>query len=136
MDADAQVAPVALLVADATRSTILFSLSDGRALPACELALRAGVTAATISYHVDKLIAGGLVSAERQGRHRYYRLANPAVVGRNTASMAGTISTPTSPVHRIATTRSAESSSPNPTIRITHVSRRGDIVCQSRNRSG
>lgn len=81
MDADAQVAPVALLVADATRSTILWSLSDGRALPACELALRAGVTAATISYHVDKLIDGGLVSAERQGRHRYYRLANPAVVG-------------------------------------------------------
>jgi DNA-binding transcriptional ArsR family regulator len=80
MDADAQVAPVALLVADATRSTILWALSDGRALPACELALRAGVTAATISYHVDKLIDGGLVSAERQGRHRY-RLANPAVVG-------------------------------------------------------
>jgi DNA-binding transcriptional ArsR family regulator len=81
MDADAQVAPIAVLVADATRSTILFSLSDGRALPACDLALRAGVTAATISYHVDKLIDGGLVAVERQGRHRYYRLANPAVVG-------------------------------------------------------
>ena len=80
MDADAQVAPVAVLLADATRSTILFSLSDGRALPACDLALRAGVTAATISYHVDKLVEGGLVSVERQGRHRYYRLANPSVV--------------------------------------------------------
>jgi DNA-binding transcriptional ArsR family regulator len=56
-------------------------LSDGRALPACELASRAGVTAATISYHLDRLIGGGLVAAERQGRHCYYRLANPAVVG-------------------------------------------------------
>ena len=81
MDADAQVAPVAALVADSTRSTILFALSDGRMLPACELALRAGVKAPTISYHLDKLIAGGLVAADRRGRHRYYRLASPSVVG-------------------------------------------------------
>jgi DNA-binding transcriptional ArsR family regulator len=81
MDADAQVAPVAALVADSTRSTILFALSDGRMLPACELALRAGVKAPTISYHLDKLIAGGLVAADCRGRHRYYRLASPSVVG-------------------------------------------------------
>jgi DNA-binding transcriptional ArsR family regulator len=81
MDADAQIAPVAALVADSTRSTILFALSDGRMLPACELALRAGVKAPTISYHLDKLIVGGLVAADRRGRHRYYRLANPSVIG-------------------------------------------------------
>ena len=81
MDADAQVAPVAALVADATRATILFALSDGRALPACDLALHAGVTAATISYQLEKLIAGGLVAADRQGRHRYCRLASPTVMG-------------------------------------------------------
>jgi DNA-binding transcriptional ArsR family regulator len=81
MDADAQVAPVAALVADATRATILWALSDGRALPACDLALQAGVTPATISYQLEKLIAGGLVAADRQGRHRYYRLANPTVMG-------------------------------------------------------
>lgn len=80
MDADAQVAPVAALVADPTRSRVLWALSDGRALPACDLALEAGVTAATISFHLDKLVEGGLVTAERQGRHRYYRLANAAVV--------------------------------------------------------
>lgn len=80
MDADAHIAPVAVLVADPTRSTILWALSDGRALPACELALRAGVTAPTISYHLERLIGGGLVAAERHGRHRYYRLANPTVV--------------------------------------------------------
>ncbi|HYL05467.1 MAG TPA: metalloregulator ArsR/SmtB family transcription factor [Thermoanaerobaculia bacterium] len=80
MDADAQVAPIAALVADGTRATILWALSDGRALPACDLALEAGVTAATISYQLEKLVAGGLVAAERQGRHRYYRLAGPTVV--------------------------------------------------------
>ena len=81
MDADTQVAPVAALVADPTRATILFALSDGRALPACDLALHAGVTAATISYQLEKLIAGGLVAADRHGRHRYYRLASPTVIG-------------------------------------------------------
>jgi DNA-binding transcriptional ArsR family regulator len=81
MDADAQIAPVAALLADPARSTILWALSDGRTLPACELALLAAVTAPTISYHLEKLIAGRLVAAERHGRHRYYRLASPAVVG-------------------------------------------------------
>jgi DNA-binding transcriptional ArsR family regulator len=81
MDADANIAPVAALMADPTRSSILWALSDGRSLPACELALRAGVKAPTISYHLDRLIGGGLVAADRQGRHRYYRLANPSVMG-------------------------------------------------------
>ena len=79
MDADAHIAPVAALVADATRSTILWALCDGRALPACELALRAGVKAPTISYHLERLISGRLVNALRQGRHRYYRLADPRI---------------------------------------------------------
>jgi DNA-binding transcriptional ArsR family regulator len=80
MDADAQIAPVAALVADRTRSTVLWALAGGGALPACELAAQAGVTAATISHHLEKLIAGKLVTADRQGRHRHYRLANPGVV--------------------------------------------------------
>lgn len=81
MNGDAQVAPIAALLADPTRSALLFALSDGRALPACDLALHAGVTAATISYQLDRLLVGGLVTAERHGRHRYYRLANPNVIG-------------------------------------------------------
>jgi DNA-binding transcriptional ArsR family regulator len=80
MDADANIAPVAALMADPTRSSILWALSDGRSLPACELAMLAGVKAPTISYHLDRLIGGGLVAAARHGRHRYYRLANPAVM--------------------------------------------------------
>jgi DNA-binding transcriptional ArsR family regulator len=79
MDADMDVAPVAALLADPTRCRILLALSDGRALPACDLALEGGVGAPTVSFHLDKLLGAGLLSAEKHGRHRYYRLAGPEV---------------------------------------------------------
>jgi len=81
MDADARVAPVAALLADPARSTILLALGAGRPLPAGELAALAGVSAPTISYHLKRLVDGRLVAAEAHGRHRYYRLADPAVMG-------------------------------------------------------
>lgn len=70
---------VASLIADPTRSAILVGLLDGRALPAGELACASGVTAQTASAHLAKLLAGGLLSVETEGRHRYYRLAGPHV---------------------------------------------------------
>jgi DNA-binding transcriptional ArsR family regulator len=79
MLADAEISKTAALIADNTRSTLLWALADGRALPACELALEARVGAPTVSFHLGKLIAGGLVAAEKHGRHRYYRLADPAL---------------------------------------------------------
>jgi DNA-binding transcriptional ArsR family regulator/DNA-binding PadR family transcriptional regulator len=69
----------AFLIADPARSAILMSLVDGRARPAGELAYAAGITAQTASSHLAKLLAGGLLSVETQGRHRYYRLAGPHV---------------------------------------------------------
>ncbi|MBX6331953.1 MAG: winged helix-turn-helix transcriptional regulator [Gemmatimonadaceae bacterium] len=78
--AAADVVPVAALIADAARSSMLWALSDGRALTAGELARLAGVSAATASEHLAKLVAGGLVAGERHGRHRYYRLIAPEVV--------------------------------------------------------
>lgn len=77
---DAQIAPTAALLADPARAAMLWALSDGRALPAGELARIARVGAPAASAHLAKLTAGGLLEAERHGRHRYYRLANPAVV--------------------------------------------------------
>ena len=77
---DAAVAPVATLIADPARAAMLFALSDGRALPAGELARVAHVMPPTASAHLTKLVAGGLLVAEREGRHRYYRLANPDIV--------------------------------------------------------
>lgn len=69
----------AALIADPARSIILTTLLDGRALPAGELAYAAGITAQTASSHLGKLLAGGLVLMESQGRHHYYRLAGPDV---------------------------------------------------------
>jgi len=70
---------VAALVGDPARSNILTALMTGRALTASELAHQAGVTPQTASSHLAKLEAGRLIAQEKQGRHRYYRLADPDV---------------------------------------------------------
>ncbi len=64
---------------DPTRAAFLMALSEERALPAGELARRAGVTASTASIQLAKLVDGGLLTAEQSGRHRYYSLADPAI---------------------------------------------------------
>lgn len=69
----------AFLLADPARAVMLTALLDGRALPAGELAYAARVTAQTASSHLAKLLAGGLVALEIEGRHRYYRLAGSHV---------------------------------------------------------
>jgi DNA-binding transcriptional ArsR family regulator len=71
------IARAASLIADPSRARMLKCLSDGRALPASALAGEAGVGAATASVHLAKLVEGGFVTVEPQGRHRYYRLAGP-----------------------------------------------------------
>ncbi|KOU57904.1 ArsR family transcriptional regulator [Streptomyces sp. MMG1533] len=73
------LARLAGLVADETRAACLLALLDGRAWTAGELARHAGVAASTLSEHLDKLVAGGLLAEERQGRHRYVRLADARV---------------------------------------------------------
>lgn len=73
------LAAVGSLLGDPGRCRILLALDDGRALPASRLAAEAGVTAATASSHLAKLVAGGLLAVEAHGRYRYYRLAGPDV---------------------------------------------------------
>ncbi|MFF1297719.1 MULTISPECIES: ArsR/SmtB family transcription factor [unclassified Streptomyces] len=75
----AELARLASLVADETRASCLLALLDGRAWTASELARHAGVAASTLSEHLGKLVAGGLLTEERQGRHRYVRLADARV---------------------------------------------------------
>ncbi|MGW7525064.1 ArsR/SmtB family transcription factor [Streptomyces sp. NPDC054783] len=72
----AGLAALAALIADETRAACLLALLDGRAWTAGELARHAGVAASTLSEHLGKLVAGGLLAEERQGRHRYVRLAD------------------------------------------------------------
>jgi DNA-binding transcriptional ArsR family regulator len=79
MKAGPDIAMVASLVGDPARSNMLTALMTGRALTASELAHQAGVTPQTASSHLAKLEAGGLIEQEKQGRHRYYRLADPDV---------------------------------------------------------
>jgi DNA-binding transcriptional ArsR family regulator len=76
---DTDIAPVAALIADPTRAAILRALLLDRPLAAGELARTAGVSAATASFHLAKLLDGGMIAVARQGRHRYYRLAGHEV---------------------------------------------------------
>jgi DNA-binding transcriptional ArsR family regulator len=81
MKAGPDIAMVASLVGDPARANMLTGLMTGRALTATELAHEAGITPQTASSHLAKLEAGGLIEQEKQGRHRYYRLADPDVAG-------------------------------------------------------
>lgn len=73
------IARVASLVGDPARANMLTALMSGRALTATELANEAGVTPQTASTHLAKLESGGLVLPRRQGRHRYFALADDDV---------------------------------------------------------
>ncbi|BCY14476.1 helix-turn-helix transcriptional regulator [Actinoplanes sp. L3-i22] len=77
----AGLAAFAALLADRTRASMCLALLDGRAWTAGELATHAGVARSTATEHLDRLIAGGLLTEARQGRHRYVRLADPGVAG-------------------------------------------------------
>ncbi|SBT42388.1 ArsR/SmtB family transcription factor [Micromonospora narathiwatensis] len=73
------MAGLAALLADRTRASFCLALLDGRAWTAGELARAAGVAPSTATDHLNRLVRGGLLVEERQGRHRYVRLAGPSV---------------------------------------------------------
>jgi len=68
---------LAALLADPTRAQMCLALLDGRSWTAGELGSCTGVAASTASEHLSRLVEGGLLVEERQGRHRYVRLAGP-----------------------------------------------------------
>ena len=72
-------AEVAALSGDPARASMLHALMDGRALTATELARAAGITPQAASSHLARMTAVGLLAVEKQGRHRYHRLATPSV---------------------------------------------------------
>ena len=73
------IAPIAALAGDPARANMLAALLSGKALTASELANEAGVTVQTASSHLSKLQTGGLIAGVKQGRHRYFRLADSDV---------------------------------------------------------
>ncbi|MBL8698646.1 MAG: helix-turn-helix transcriptional regulator [Alphaproteobacteria bacterium] len=79
MSTPARFSEIAVVAGDPARAAMLHALMDGRALTASELAQVAGVTPQTASGHLARLLESGLLQVAKQGRHRYHRLANPAV---------------------------------------------------------
>ncbi|EDQ33475.1 putative transcriptional regulator [Hoeflea phototrophica DFL-43] len=73
------ISSIAALIGDPARANILSALMGGKALTAGELAFCAHITPQTASSHLAKLLDGQLVAVEKQGRHRYFRLASVAV---------------------------------------------------------
>ncbi len=84
------ITDIAGLLADGSRSTMLQALMDRRARTAGELARLAKIAPSTASQHLGRLSDGGLLAVEAQGRHRYYRLADPRVAALLESMMAFT----------------------------------------------
>lgn len=74
-----RIAYVTSLIGDPVRTSVLWSLLDGRAYTATELAIGAETSPQNMSMHLAKLVQAGLLAVEIQGRHRYYRFARPEV---------------------------------------------------------
>src|SRR5262245_27100649 len=79
MDDAPHIPRIAALMADPARAKILWSLIDGTTRPAGELAYAANISAQSASAHLAKLVEGGLLASEAQGRHRYFRIASAEV---------------------------------------------------------
>ena len=76
MDDFPNIPRIASLLADPARARIVWTLIDGTTRPAGELAYAANISAQSASAHLAKLVDGGLLDAEAQGRHRYFRIAS------------------------------------------------------------
>jgi DNA-binding transcriptional ArsR family regulator len=85
------ISTLGYLLADPGRAAMLVALLEGRPLPAGELARAASVSAQSASAHLSKLSRGGLITMQREGRCRYYKLAGPRVA--NALEALGAIST-------------------------------------------
>lgn len=73
------IARLGSLIGDPARANILSALMSGKALTATELATEAGVTVQTASSHLRKLEEADLIKQRKQGRHRYFALADADV---------------------------------------------------------
>ena len=72
---------IGALIGDPARANMLTALMSGKALTATELAGEAGITVQTASSHLKRLEEAALLSQRKQGRHRYFTLADDDVGG-------------------------------------------------------
>lgn len=73
------IALLGAMIGDPARANMLIALMSGKALTATEMASEAGITVQTASSHLSKLEGAGLLQQRKQGRHRYFTLADEDV---------------------------------------------------------
>ena len=73
------ISKIASMMGDPARANMLMALMSGMALTSKELASEAGVTPSTASTHLAQLESCGLVRGRKQGRFRYFDLADTDV---------------------------------------------------------
>jgi DNA-binding transcriptional ArsR family regulator len=76
---DVDISAAAALLAEPARAALVQAVIEDGPLPASDLAARAGIAPSTASQHLARLVDGGFLATSRNGRHRYYRLGDPAV---------------------------------------------------------
>ena len=69
----------AALIGDPARANMVMALMSGHSLTMGDLAAEAGVTLSTASVHLTKLESSGIVVSRKEGRSRYFRIADPDV---------------------------------------------------------
>lgn len=80
MDEVQKLSQMAQMISSPARAAMLLALADGRALPASELAYRAGISNQTASEHLSLMKKMGIVCVEHCGRHRYYRVVDSRIM--------------------------------------------------------
>ncbi len=76
---EARISVVAALIADEHRSQLLLAMLSGQPQTGSALADAAGISRSLASAHLKKLVAGGLVRVQAQGRQRLYSVASTLV---------------------------------------------------------
>jgi DNA-binding transcriptional ArsR family regulator len=74
-----QFKQIATLIGDPIRASIMWTLLEGKAFTATELAITVSTSPQNISMHLTKLVQANLLVVESQGRHKYYRFARKEI---------------------------------------------------------
>lgn len=79
MNVESELSNVASLIGEPARVLMLWSLLDGEARRAGELAFFANVSPQSASLHLAKLVEAEMLKVAAQGRNRFYSIARPEV---------------------------------------------------------
>lgn len=91
------IATLGRLLGDTSRAAMLTALMSGKALTATELASEADISAQTATSHLNQLVEHRFLVVRKQGRHKYFQLANYQVAEllENLLTMSAQLSIPT-----------------------------------------